>query len=125
MGNESGRRVGRRPERRPRRSRLLAQHVGRRDARAHEIALQHEGHLGLGLGCNHRIGPNGLAFVENHARGHLSKVGLVDVEHFHHDLARDADFFAHDGFAGIKAALDHAQLNLVGILDRDPSLAIG
>ena len=46
-------------------------------------------------------------------------------EHVHHHLAGDADLLADHGLAGVEPALDHAQLDLVGVLDGDRGLAIG
>jgi len=87
--------------------------------------LRIEGDFGLGLGRNHRRGDDRLALVVDHVRQQLAEIGLVDLEHVHDDLAGHADLLADHGVAVVELALDHAQLDVVGILDGDVAFAVG
>eukprot|EP01136_Pigoraptor_vietnamica_P030071 Opistho-1_new@88804 len=101
------------------------QHVGIADARAHQVALEDEGDLALGLGLDQRGAVDRFALADDHAVEQVAEVGLEHAEHVHHGARGHADLLADDALAGLEAARDHALLHAVGIGHGDALVAAG
>src|SRR3990167_7099937 len=102
------------------------QHVGVGHAGADQVLLEDEGDLALGLGLHQPLADrHGLAAVEHHGIGQEAEVRLIHAQHVLHRLAGDADLLADDLLAGGQPAFEHAQGDVVGVVDADGETALG
>src|SRR4029434_6588320 len=91
----------------------------RSDTWSLQVAIENEGNFRLDLGLNQFANLEDRSILQHHVIKNVAIIGLIDVEHFLHRLAREADLLAHDlGAVGL-LHLDQRQLNSVGLFRVD------
>ncbi len=102
------------------------QYVGVGHAGADQVLLEDEGDLALGFGLHQSLADrHRFAAVEHHGVGQVTEVRLVHAQHVLHRLAGHADLLADDLLAGRQASFEHAQRDVVGVVDADVEATLG